>query len=503
MRYLFTLLTALAGFASAPLGQADTRPNIVFMIADDLAWDDLGCSGNPNVRTPHLDRLAKGGMQFTNAFLTISSCSPSRASIITGTYPHQTDAEQLHWPLPADRLTFVELLKASGYWTAAAGKWHLGNAVKDRFDEVREADVSGFQLPTGEAAKEGKIIQKVIGDARSGCDQWVPVLKARPKDKPFFLWLAALDPHRDYDEGILEKPHKPEDVRLPPYVADTPKSRKDYALYYDEITRLDRFVGEVMAELKKQGVADNTFVLFISDNGRPFPRDKTTLYDSGIRTPFIVNWPARIQPGGRSDSLISSVDIGSAFLELAGLSTPTVFEGRSFLPLLRNPSLTLHDFVFAERNWHDYEDRVRAVRNKRFKYIRNFYDDLPNTPPADVVRSIAYREMIRLRDEGQLAEAQRNTFIQPRPREELYDIKNDPYELRNLAADSGQSKRLKRFRRALTKWQEETNDTEPPFRTLDEFGREDGQALPVRERPRPDKVEMTRRLREHYRKEAK
>ena len=125
MRHLFILLTALAGFASAPLGQADTRPNIVFMIADDLAWDDLGCSGNPKVRTPHLDRLAKGGMQFTNAFLTISSCSPSRASIITGTYPHQTDAEQLHWPLPADRLTFVELLKASGYWTAAVSYTHL------------------------------------------------------------------------------------------------------------------------------------------------------------------------------------------------------------------------------------------------------------------------------------------------------------------------------------------------------------------------------------------
>ena len=141
MRHLLILLTALAGFASAPLGQADTRPNIVFIIADDLAWDDLGYSGNPKVRTPHLDRLAKGGMQFPNAFLTISSCSPSRASIITGTYPHQTDAEQLHWPLPADRLTFVELLKASGYWTAAAGKWHLGNTVKDRFDEVREADL--------------------------------------------------------------------------------------------------------------------------------------------------------------------------------------------------------------------------------------------------------------------------------------------------------------------------------------------------------------------------
>jgi arylsulfatase A-like enzyme len=502
MRLFSLIFMTFAAFAAPALGQADTRPNIVFIIADDLAWDDLGCTGNPGVRTPNLDRLAKGGMRFTNAYLTISSCSPSRASIITGTYPHQTDAEQLHWPLPADRLTFVELLKASGYWTAAAGKWHLGNAVKDRFDEVREADVSGFQLPTGEAAKAGKIVQKAVGDARSGCDQWVPVLKARPTDKPFFLWLAALDPHRDYDEGILEQPHKPGDVRLPPYVADTPGSRRDYALYYDEITRLDRFVGGVMAELKEQNVADNTFVLFISDNGRPFPRDKTTLYDSGIKTPFIVHWPGHVGAGSRCNSLLSSVDIAPAFLELAGLSTPKVFEGSSFLPLLRNPQQGIREFVFAERNWHDYEDRVRAVRNRRFKYIRNFYNDLPNTPPADVVRSVAYREMIRLRDEGRLVDAQKNTFIQPRAKEELYDTQSDPFELKNLASHPAQARRLKRFRSALAKWQKETGDTKPRFRTLDEFGREDGQALPVRERPRPNKAEMTRRLEAHYRKQA-
>ena len=492
-----------AAFASPAIGKADKRPNIVFIIADDLAWDDLGCTGNPGVRTPNLDRLAKGGMRFTNAYLTISSCSPSRASIITSTYPHQTDAEQLHWALPADRLTFVELLKASGYWTAAAGKWHLGNAVKDRFDEVREADVSGFQLPTGEAAKAGKIVQKAVGDARSGCDQWVPLLKARPTDKPFFLWLAALDPHRDYDEGILEQPHKPGDVRLPPYVADTPRSRRDYALYYDEITRLDRFVGGVMAELKEQNVAENTFVLFISDNGRPFPRDKTTLYDSGIKTPFIVHWPGRIGAGSLCNGLLSSVDIAPAFLELAGLSTPKVFEGRSFLPLLRNPQKGIREFVFAERNWHDYEDRVRAVRNRRFKYIRNFYNDLPNTPPADVVRSVAYREMIRLRDEGRLVDAQKNTFIHPRAKEELYDTQSDPFELKNLANDPTQARRLKRFGSALAKWQKKTGDTKPRFRTLDEFGREDGQALPVRERPRPNKAEMTRRLEAHYREQAK
>ena len=161
--YRFISIFSLISLIAPLLSHAkDNRPNIVFIIADDLAWDDLGSTGNPKVRTPNLDRLAKGGMSFTNAFLTISSCSPSRASIITSTYPHQTDAEQLHWPLPPDRLTFVELLKASGYWTVAAGKWHLGNFVKDRFNEVREADVSGFQLPTGQAAKEGKITQKVI-----------------------------------------------------------------------------------------------------------------------------------------------------------------------------------------------------------------------------------------------------------------------------------------------------------------------------------------------------
>ena len=189
-------------------------------------------------------------------------------------------------------------------------------------------------------------------------------------------------------------------------------------------------------------------------------------------------------------------------MSISGVKGGSSFVGRDLSPLLRGKDVEIRDAIFAEKNWHDYEDRVRAVRNKRFKYIRNFYHDLPNTPPADVVRSIAYREMIRLRDEGKLADAQKNTFIQPRAKEELYDIKNDPYELRNLAADPAQAKRLKRFRRALAKWQEETNDVDPPFRTLDEFGREDGQALPVRERPRPDKVEMTKRLREYYRKKA-
>jgi len=162
----------------------------------------------------------------------------------------------------------------------------MGTAIKDRFDVVRDIGTSGFQLaPDGK-----KAVQK--GDG-SGCENWIPLLKERPKDTPFFLWLAAVDPHRPYTDGIINMPHTADDVILPPYFPDTPSVRNDFAHYYDEIGRLDDYVGKVMAELDKQGVSDNTLILFISDNGRPFPRDKTTLYDGGIKTPWIVKWPKK------------------------------------------------------------------------------------------------------------------------------------------------------------------------------------------------------------------
>src|SRR5262249_55318503 len=173
------------------------RPNVVLIIADDMAWDDCGAYGNPRVKTPNIDRLAREGMRFDRAFVTVSSCSPSRSSIITGRYPHNTGAEQLHWPLPPEQVTFVEKLKVSGYWTAAAGKWHLGNAVKGRFDVIREANPAGYQLAAGKAGTSAMTAGGAAA-AQAGCDQWVAVLRDRPRDKPFFLWLASLDPHRDY-----------------------------------------------------------------------------------------------------------------------------------------------------------------------------------------------------------------------------------------------------------------------------------------------------------------
>jgi len=493
-REFIKLVGAAAGAAvwnsTARTDTQTPRPNFVLIIADDMGWDDCGAYGHPAIRTPNIDKLAAEGMRFTNAFLTASSCSPSRSSIITGRYPHNTDAEQLHWPLPPEQKTFVELLKSAGYWTAAVGKWHLGDAVKDRFDYIREADVSGFQLPTGTDKTKGVMVAK----EKSGCEHWLSTLRRRPKDKPFFLWLAALDPHRDYETEIIANPHQPGDVRVPPYLPDIPEVREELALYYDEITRLDGYVGDVLKEIKSQGIEKDTFVLFFSDNGRPFPRDKTTLYDGGIKTPWIVRWPRRIRPGTTCTQLISSIDIAPTILSLAGIDRSPTFEGHNFSPLLTHPRIEIRDYIYAEDHWHDYEDLGRAVRSKQYKYIRNDYPDLPGTPPADVGRSPTFKAMQRLLAQGKLDENQSACFLQPRPAEELYDVVNDPHELHNLSDSPNYVNVLREFREALRHWSERTNYRIPTTRTPDEFDRETGEPLPNRIRPRPSKKDFQKAM---------
>jgi N-sulfoglucosamine sulfohydrolase len=455
---------------------AEPRPNIILIIADDLSAEDCAPYGNKGVRMPNIDRLAGEGMRFNRAFVTTSSCSPSRSSLITGKYPHNTGAEQLHWPLPGRHTTFVQLLKEAGYYTAAAGKWHLGQEVKKHFDKVMEPGEAGFQLPV--------IGKRMVAADKSGCEQWVPTLQNRPRDRPFFLWLAALDPHRDYEENIIPKPHRSEDVMVPPYLPDVPETRKDLALYYDEITRLDTYIGKVLAELDRQEQASNTFVLFITDNGRAFPRCKTRLYDSGIRSPWIVRWPGKVRPGSACERLVSTIDIAPTFVKLAGLSPNKSFEGKDFSPLLEKSDAAIREFIYAERHWHDFDACERAVRSEQFKYIRNYFNDLADTPPADGVRSPTFQAMRRLRDTGKLTDGQKNCFEKPRPPEELYDVNSDPHELNNLAGDPGYATTLTKFRKQLESWQKETGDAAPVARTPDEFDRESGEPLPERKRPR-------------------
>ena len=261
-----TLVAVASIFFSFPLfadNAKSSRPNFILIIGDDISVDDFGCYGHPNIRTPNIDLLAESGMRFTNAYLTTSQCSPTRCSVITGRYPHNTGAPELHTALPEGQVTFPQALNDAGYFVAAAGKWHMGDHARQAFD--------------------------VIVDGKPGGEErWVEVLRERPKEQPFFMWFASHDAHRSWAPDPESPPHKPEEAVIAPYMIDTPSVREDMAGYYDEIQRLDRYVGLVVQELESQGVLEDTFILFMADNGRPFARCKTRLYDSGVKTPFII-----------------------------------------------------------------------------------------------------------------------------------------------------------------------------------------------------------------------
>ena len=449
MLRLFSLLLACLSL-TAP---AADRPNLVIFIADDVSAEDLGCYGNPNIRTPAIDRLAADGLRFDNAFLTCSSCSPSRCSLISGRYPHATGAAELHQPLPADQPVFPERLRQAGYHTAAAGKWHLGPHAQRGFDVIRE------------------------GGKPSGSEHWAEVVQGRPKNQPFFLYLAAFDAHRDYEPNAIPEPHKPTDVRVPPYLADTRETREDLALYYDEISRFDHNVGRIVEMLRADGVLDNTLILVMADNGRPFSRCKTTVLDSGLRPPFIVHWPARVKPGQVGSNLVSSVDIAPTFCAAAGIDPEPAFQGVSFLPQLDNPATRTREFAFGEHNWHDYQAHERSVTDGRYLYVWNARPDLPRTPPADAVRSITHQAMLRLHDSGALHDYQADLFHAPRQAEELYDREVDPHQLSDRFAEPALAEVTTRLKAALAQWQSETGDAMPEVLTPDKFDRRTGLPL--------------------------
>lgn len=454
--FIFVLLALFT--ANSFIYAQDNRPNIIMIIADDIGYEDLGSYGNKIAVTPVTDRIATEGIKFSNFFLTTSSCSPSRSSIISGRYPHNTGAAELHTAMPEQILTFPELLKASGYFTGQSGKWHMGPVPRKGFDLIYDK-------------------QPQIG--QGGEDYWVPLLKERPKDKPFFLWLAALDAHRPWAENDFSGAHKPEDVEVPPYLANGKATKQDLANYYDEITRFDHYIGLVEEELERQGQLDNTIIFILSDNGRPFPRSKTRLIDSGIKSPLLVKWPKGLKAGLVVDALVSSIDLAPTFLQLAGVKIPDNFQGKSFLTVLKNPHMPFRNYVFAEHNWHDQEAHERMVRTKDYLYIKNNRSQYANPGPADSNSSDSYADLKKLRDQGKLNPAQADIFVSPRPFEEFYRIDDDAFQLLNRATPTGENKALEQLRKALEAWSIETDDSVPQNLTQDWYDIETGKALDI------------------------
>lgn len=448
---LRTLLPFALGLASACA--ATSRPNFVFIIGDDISAEDFGCYGNPGIRTPNIDRMAAEGLRFTNAYLTASSCSPSRCSIITSRYPHNLEtASELHAELPPGIPLFPTLLRRAGYHTVQSGKAHFGTSKG-----------GGAVRPVGPAAEafdvggDGEVDE--LKGGKGGENRWLDHLRGRPPEKPFFMWFASHDAHRNWDPSSFSGINRPADVTVPPYLVDTPETRLDLARYYDEITRLDYHVGEVLRELKRQGVLEQTVVIVMADNGRPFPRSKTQLYDDGIKTPLIIRAPQLGKRSGVVAGLVSSIDLAPTILEIAGVPAPLSFQGVSILPMLANPAAVVRDFVFAERNWHNFTAHVRMVRFGDFVYLRNAWPDLPLPGASDTFYSPSADALKELHVAGKLTEAQRNVFLAPRPSEEFYDLRTDPQQLKVNAPLPANHPTLGKLRTVLTRWERETGDT--------------------------------------------
>ena len=438
-------LLALAGGTSTlgALQRPPDRPNIVVYVADDLGWRDTGVYGNAAVRTPSIDRIARSGLLVRYAFVTSPQCSPSRISILSGRYPHTTRTEDLHTPTPAGVRILPSYLQSAGYFTGMMAKTHLGPNAERQFQWYSPETVAAL-----------------------------PAFLDSAGTRPFFLWVAFHEPHRPYDTTAAPK-HAPERSVVTPYLVDTRATRTDIARYYDAIATMDGKIGEMTAELERRGLAGKTLVVFLSDNGAPFPREKGTLYDGGTREPLLFSWPGVIRPGTVYDRApVSLVDLMPTLLEAAGLTPDSLVQGRSFRSLLTAPeSFTPQEYVFTERNWHDCDEHQRAVRDGRWKLIRtDAYTDLPLCTAADIGMSPSFQSLRQRASAApaRLTAAQRRLFEVPRARLELYDLERDPWEVHNLAGDPAQAARVRKMAEVLQAWMESTDDFPAAWRVRDD-----------------------------------
>jgi len=430
------LLSAAPFFSLKPGSQlkkpSKGAPNIVFLLSDDQSRPDMGCYGNPAIHTPNLDQLAEEGMRFNRAYVTSSSCSPSRGSIFTGRSPHATGSSKLHvWVLP-EIANLLDLLKENGYYLGGLRKLHQDNYM-DRFDFYGDDTV-----PLSRFFEE------------------------RPKDRPFFLWFGSDEPHRPYGPGTFDPPHDPADVIVPDFLPDTEEVRQDIAWYYDQMGVFDADCGIILDLIDKHGLADNTMVVVSSDNGMPFARAKATVYEAGLNVPLLVRWPGKVEPGTVTDELVSLMDLMPTWLEAAGISLPDYLEAHSFLPLLKGDEYRSQKYIFAGRNWHDNWAPARSVSGKRFKLIQNYRPSVGYLPSLDIQESSSYQVIRALQNENNLQGHLTWYNNKSTPQQELYDLENDPGEWNNLADDPNFSDQKDELETALSEWIDNTHDFLPP-----------------------------------------
>lgn len=406
------------------LNPKTTDYNILWIVADDLGTD-LGCYGNDLVHTPNLDELASESVLFKNLFTVTAVCSPSRSSFITGVYPVTIGVQQhrtrFKKQLPGGIKPITEYLKNAGYFVTN------GHGNKD--DKEAKMDYN-FK------AKFNDLYQAAY---------W----KTRGKGQKFFSQVQIFYPHRPFQKDTTN-PVDPDLVKLPPYYPNHPLARKDWALYLETVQLVDVRVGKILKQLKEDGLLDKTIIFFFGDQGRPHVRAKQFMYDPGTNTPLMVRYPDGYKAGTISKELVSNIDIPAATLALAGIKKPSYMQGRNFLSEDHERA-----YVFTMRDRRDETvDRIRAIRSKKFKYIKNYYTNRPYTQ-YNTYKEMSYPMLPLMHvmfEDGKLNDAQRPFMDSYRPAEELYDLEKDPYEINNLAETPENKLELEKLRSTLNKW---------------------------------------------------
>ncbi len=428
-----------------------SRPNILFLIADDWSFPHAGAYGDPTVRTPTFDRLATEGAVFENAYCAAPSCSPSRASILLGRYPHQMESAGNLWSvIPSKFPNWVSLLNEAGYHTGKSRKgWGPG-----------DFEAGGYEH--NPAGKDYADFNHFLKDKKEG--------------QPFVYWFGSQDPHRIYETNAgLKTGMDPSSVVVPGFLPDTPCVRNDIMDYYYEVERFDRESGSILRKLQEEGMLDNTIVVMTSDNGMPFPRAKANLYDYGTHMPLAMYWKGHIEGGRRISEFVNFIDFAPTFLEAVGMESEPSFSGKSIMELFSNAegNQLKWDKVFLERERHanvrngNLSYPARAIRTKDFLYIKNFE---PGRWPAgdpsvhqsvgqygDVDNSISKFLIMAMEGKPTDKDYFQLTFGK-RPSEELYILANDRYNIKNEAENPKYVATLKAFRKELQNWMEATID---------------------------------------------
>lgn len=451
MRRLLAAVSAILILAALPRpAAAQDRPrNVVLVIADDLGLD-LGCYGNKVIRTPNLDALAKRGVRFSRAYATTASCSPSRSVMLTGLHTHTSGQYGLQHPPHTQQTnewvrSLPALLRAAGYFTGLIGKFHVGPDSVYPFDAL---------------------LTKVNARSPTAMARNARDFLARAGKRPFFLVYGFTDPHRakkgfaneNFADDPAEVRYDPKDVVVPYHLPDRPEVRRELAEYYQSVSRMDRGVGMLLEVLREAGRLDDTLIIFVSDNGIPFPGAKTTLYAAGIHLPLLIASPDH--KGGRTNNaLVSWCDIAPTVLECARVKGPGYkLPGRSLLPILEDDDPKGWDAAFGSHQFHEITMYypMRSVTTRKHKYILNLAHKLDYPFASDLWGSASWQGVLQRGDKmmGQRSVA---AYLH-RPKEELYELESDPNELKNLADDPAHAEVLSDLRRRMQAFQAETSD---------------------------------------------